>query len=94
MTGTLCDQIADKCISNPCLHDADCITLPLAYRCDCPYPYEGIHCEIDTDVCIPNPCLHGGTCFYDNRVEQGYQCSCIDGFIGQILIMMYISTCN
>ena len=88
MTGALCDEVADKCLSNPCQNDNACISLTFGYRCDCVYPYQGLHCEIDTDVCVPNPCLHDGVCYYDSRVERGYVCVCADGFIGKCVLVI------
>ena len=82
MIGNLCDEIGDKCLSNPCQHGGTCVSLAYGYQCQCDYPYEGLHCERDTDVCVPNPCLHDGTCFYDNRVSRQYTCVCGNGFIG------------
>ena len=83
MTGYLCNEVADKCLSDPCQNGGTCMSMLFGYRCVCDYPYQGLHCEIDTDVCVPNPCIHGGTCFYDNRVDRGFLCVCEDGFIGK-----------
>ena len=82
MTGDLCDELEDKCLSNPCQNGGTCVGRLTGYQCTCQYPWSGSHCSENTDPCFFNPCLHFGTCYQDPQMSLGFRCECASGFIG------------
>ncbi|TDG46679.1 hypothetical protein AWZ03_006859 [Drosophila navojoa] len=43
--GSQCENIADSCRPNPCLHGGLCVSLKPSYKCSCPSGRFGRHCE-------------------------------------------------
>lgn len=48
-------------------------------RCECPFGYEGIRCEVNADDCADHSCQNNSTCI--DKVGS-YECECARGFSG------------
>ncbi|XP_067682589.1 uncharacterized protein [Haliotis asinina] len=84
--GRLCDEDIDECQSNPCQHNASCLTSPYMadkYFCICNAGFTGKSCETLIDGCLSKPCQHNATCFSaGNSMPGTYFCLCGTGFTG------------
>ena len=77
--GSLCDQVQDECIAQPCLNSGACSAFDGYYTCACASGYEGYNCESETDECRVAPCANGGDCV-DGVLS--YICNCQPGWTG------------
>ncbi len=78
--------IGSRCASRPCQHDGVCFDFSSAdgYLCQCPYPYEGLHCHVYEKPCPKSLC--GGrvgkivpVCKpFTNDLALDYICLCYD----------------
>ncbi|XP_055722064.1 neurocan core protein-like [Salvelinus fontinalis] len=69
----------EPCVTNPCVHEGQCLPQGKGYSCYCPQGFTGENCEIDVDDCQSNPCLNGGTCI--DKIDS-FICLCLPSYAG------------
>ncbi|XP_078351565.1 uncharacterized protein LOC144636272 isoform X1 [Oculina patagonica] len=86
----------NPCNSDPCLHDATCLSgyTDKRYVCLCQAGYTGEHCEtgLDIDECTKKTdnCSENAMC---NNNKGGFSCSCKPGFSGDGINCADIDEC-
>ena len=102
--------LKDRCQSFPCVFGiCSSVDIEPYYYCSCNTGYAGINCDecdmgyenVDNkcvkivDPCYPNPCIEQNKSIC-NKTENGYECSCDNGFIlqGDNCIVSEEDPCN
>ena len=80
ISGRLCDEPIDHCLSQPCLNNGTCANLLQGFKCTCPQPDMGPNCGATSGSCHPSTCMNGGSCVH---IADDYKCACASGFSGQ-----------
>ena len=109
-TGERCETNIDDCVNIMCLNNGTCEDLINDFACSCVPDYSGKFCQWHhRQTCngTQNPCVlaHTVRCIDDydgfgtNESNDGFQCACIDGFIGdqceaKILHCENVSVCG
>ena len=57
------------------------------FRCECFSGFQGLDCSQDVDECESLPCANGAHC---NNLVNGYTCTCLTGYTGNILIRVTV----
>ena len=92
-TGVECEtQTTVPCNPNPCANGGTCSEDSGGAMCMCIPGWTGMTCESQISACDENPCQNNGTCTTDcensekclNGTEQQFNCSCVDGFTGNV----------
>ena len=73
------DELLYPCVSQPCLHDSECVSSNSNYHCKCVQGWSGGNCEQDFNECLSNPCKNGGIC---SNSDGSFNCECVEGFSG------------
>lgn len=61
-TGKRCETNINECVSNPCLHDGQCVDGINSYTCSCKTGWEGERCEKILLYCGTGTCSNGANC--------------------------------
>lgn len=79
--------VRNDCANSPCFDPFVCRPLWGDYDCVCKphYRREGVGC-VPKPYCNPNPCLHG-TCTFNDKTSKGFNCTCVDGWEGDLCNM-------
>lgn len=60
------------------------------FRCRCPIGFTASLCEIsERNACDSGPCQNSGSCHLKSLQE--YVCSCVQGYTGELLSIIFIS---
>lgn len=78
-TGPLCEDMADACISSPCII-GHCTNVSGGFKCVCELGYSGEQCDMKVDTCETSNCSNGATCLTG---FLGYTCLCPQNMTGQ-----------
>ncbi|KAK0400502.1 hypothetical protein QR680_015284 [Steinernema hermaphroditum] len=90
------DQDKSVCSSNfACRNNGTCLTIEAGYRCECPKPWTGVHCELLTvHECPSEPCFNGGSCRRLFGQTSQFECLCPIGFQGALCEEPISSICS
>lgn len=90
-TGSLCQEVIDRCDPSPCQNGGRCESHVGGYTCHCLKQsqagvlYGGANCDQRLIGCEGHECQNQGTCsplLLDG--EHGYTCSCTPGYTGPL----------
>ncbi|XP_017371932.1 protein HEG homolog 1 isoform X2 [Cebus imitator] len=70
----------NSCVTNPCLHDGECITdnTSRGYHCRCLPSWQGDDCSVDVNECLSSPCPSMAIC---NNTQGSFICKCPVGYL-------------
>uniref|UniRef100_A0A1I7Z6V8 Neurogenic locus Notch protein n=1 Tax=Steinernema glaseri TaxID=37863 RepID=A0A1I7Z6V8_9BILA len=90
-------KVEDKSVCSAnfgCRNNGTCLTIEAGYRCECPKPWAGVHCELLTvHQCPSEPCFNGGSCRIRSG-QAGFECLCPIGFQGSLCEEPISSICT
>ncbi|TKR72396.1 hypothetical protein L596_019847 [Steinernema carpocapsae] len=88
----------DQSVCSPnfsCQNNGTCLTIDAGYRCECPRPWTGVHCEIVTlHECPSEPCFNGGSCRKLFGRSKQFECLCPIGYQGALCEEQKYSICT